>query len=1047
MHGIIAWFTRNGVAANLLMLLIVLLGINAVKNRIPLEVFPAITRDVVNIEVIYPGAPPEEVESGVIVKIEQAIANLPGIEKIFSNANEGSADIRVEVSDGENPREILNDISGRIDGIRNLPVEAERPLLSIQKSRREVISVVVSGQLDERQLRNIGGQVRDELLDEPGISQVELTGLRPFEISIEIDEDTLQKFNLTLEQVANAIRQSSRDVPAGSIKTRGGDILLRSLGQAYTGKDYRKIVIITQADGTRITLGDIATVHDGFAEDPLYAEFDGKPSAIIEVYRIGTENAIEVAAATRAYIARKAKQLPEGITISYWRDRSEVVNARLHTLTKSAMQGGLLIFILLALFLRLSVAIWVCVGIPISFMGALALMPELGVTLNLLSLFAFILVLGIVVDDAIVTGENIYSHLKNTDDPTRAAIEGTQEVATPVTFGVLTTVAAFIPLLMIDGVRGALFAQIPMIIIPVLLFSLVESKLILPAHMKHIRPEKQIGKPNAYQRFQRYFSHGLENSIIRYYSPFLDRTLKHRYLTLAVFIAVSIVVLSIVFSGRFGYTFFPRVQSETARATLIMPRGTPVEVTERHIEHIYEVAAQLQKKYIEPETGHSIIRHILVRMGHTNRGRSNSRGQSHIGQVSFQITPPEYRTLDITSSELVREWRKGIGEIPGAQEITYRAEIAHGGDPIDIQLEGQNFEELAAAGDILKQRLAEYPGVFDIHDSFEGGKQEIKLSVTPLGESLGITVTSLGQQIRNAFFGLETQRIQRGRDELKVMLRYPKEARHSLETLDSMYITTPSGDKVPFDQVARVEIGRGYATINRINRSRTLNVTADVDKQNTDVGKIIKELQTFIPEVLAQYPNLRYELEGEQREQKESTNSLKQGSILVLFLIYALLAIPFRSYVQPLIVMGIIPFSIIGAILGHMIMGMNLSIMSMMGMLALAGVVVNDSLVLVDYTNRRRREGMSLQEAIRKAGVARFRPILLTSLTTFVGLVPLIFEKSTQAQFLIPMAISLGFGILFATFLTLLLIPSSYLILEDVKALLRKLRGNQAQVI
>lgn len=1038
MNSIIAWFARNGVAANLLMFLIILLGINALKNRIPLEVFPAITRDIVNIEVLYPGAPPEEVESGVIVKIEQAIANLQGIEKILSNANEGSADIRVEVSDGENPREILNDISGRIDGIRNLPAEAERPSLSIQKSRREVISVVVSGPLDENQLREVGSQVRDELLDEPGISQVELTGLRPFEISIEVDEETLQEFGLTLEQVANAIQQSSRDVPAGSIKSRGGDILLRSLGQAYVGDDFRKITVITREDGSRITLGQIARINDGFAEDPLYAEFDGKPSAIIEVYRIGTENAIEVAAATRNYIARKAGELPQGVSISYWRDRSEVVNARLHTLTKSAMQGGILIFLLLALFLRLSVAIWVCVGIPISFMGALALMPELGVTLNLLSLFAFILVLGIVVDDAIVTGENIYSHLKRTDDPTQAAIEGTQEIATPVTFGVLTTVAAFLPLLMIEGVRGALFAQIPLIVIPVLLFSLVESKLILPAHMKHIRAENRDIPPNAYQRFQRFFSHGLERSIKRYYSPFLERTLKHRYLTLASFIAISIIVLSIVFSGRYGYTFFPRVQSETARATLIMPRGTPVDVTRKHTEHIYEVAAALQKEHIDPQSGDSIIRHILVRMGHTNRGRSNSRGQSHIGQVSFQITPPEHRSLPITSSELVKEWRKGIGEIPGAQEITYRAEIAHGGSPIDIQLEGESFDKLSAASEIIKKRLAEYPGVFDVHDSFEGGKQEIKLSVTPLGETLGITVTQLGQQVRHAFFGLEAQRIQRGRDELKVMVRYPEEARHSLDTLDSMYVTTPSGDKVPFNQVARIEVGRGYATINRINRSRTLNITGDVDKKHTDVGKIIADLQEFLPEVLESFPRLRYELEGEQREQKESTNSLKQGSLVVLFLIYALLAIPFRSYIQPLIVMGIIPFSIIGAILGHMIMGMNLSIMSMMGMLALAGVVVNDSLVLVDYTNRRRREGMALQDAIRLAGVARFRPILLTSLTTFVGLVPLIFEKSTQAQFLIPMAISLGFGILFATFLTLLLIPSSYLILDDIKAVLQR---------
>jgi len=1030
--GMIEWFARNGVAANLLMVLIFFMGFWSLTLRTPLEVFPEFERDVVNIAMSYRGATPIEVEESLVIRIEEAIEDLQDIKKIVSNADEGVARVRVELESASDPRAVLDDIKNRVDAINTFPDDAERPIFSIQEFSREVISVVISGDLPERELRSLGERVREELISLPQITQVELTAVRPYEISIEVSEQSLDRYRLTFDALVNAIKRSSVDLPAGSIKTAGGEILLRTKGQAYIQPEFEDIVVVRRPDGTRVTVGDIATVHDAFEENPLYSLLDGRPAVLLEVYRVGEQSAIGVGNAVKHYVETNQAAMPAGVTLDFWRDRSRIVKLRLNTLMKSALQGGLLIFILLALFLRFSVAVWVCVGIPISFMGAIALLPELGVTINLISLFAFILVLGIVVDDAIVTGENIYTHLKHGQEPTEAAIQGTQEIAIPVTFGVLTTVVAFIPLLMIEGHRGPIFAQIPMIVIPVLLFSLVESKLILPAHMKHIkiRTDEQIGW---LQRIQRNIADGLERFIHSVYQPMLARALKWRFLTLVLFVGGAFIIVSLVVSGRYGYTFFPRIESETARVTLVMPEGTPVTETTKYIRRIGSSAGELQKKYIDADSGQSVIRQILLSIGWTSTsGRAGGiSGQPNLGQISMELVPPEDRTLSIGSSDLLRELRQMVGPVPGAKELSFRAEIGRGGDPIDVQLAGQDFEQLSEMSQLVKARLAEYPGVFDVQDSFEGGKDEIKLTIKPEAELLGLNVEDLGRQVRQAFFGAEVQRIQRGRDDVRVMVRYPEHQRRSMDSLYQMRIRATGGAQVPFTNVADAEIGQGYSTIRRVDRNRVVNVRADINKKLGNLNQIISDLKVYLDELRVSYPSVRYSFEGEQREQSESYGSLYVGAVFVLFAIYSLLAIPFRSYLQPIIVMLIIPFSVVGAILGHMIMGMNLSIMSIMGLLALAGVVVNDSLVLVDWINRRRREGMDLIESVRKAGVARFRAILLTSLTTFAGLMPLIFEKSTQAQFLIPMAVSLGFGILFATFITLILVPVCYLLLED----------------
>jgi len=1029
-HGMINWFARNEVAANILMAAILLLGGWSMLERLPLEVFPEFERDQINIAVSYRGATPAEVEQAAVVRIEEAIGDITGIEHINGTAFESAGMVMVEVAKGRDPRAVMDDIKNKVDAISTFPDEVERPIYSLQEFRREVISVMVAADLPDRELLQLGEQVRDDLVALPEVSIVDLMGVRAHEISIEIDEQTLKRYSLTFDQIVQAIRRSSVDLPAGAIKSQGGEIMLRTMGQAYSAHEFSQIKILTAHDGSHLALGDIAKIHDGFEEEPLYALFNNKPAVLIEVYRTGDQSAIDIGRAVRDYVDASKGRMQQGIELGYWRDRSRIVKLRIQTLFNSAWQGGLLVFLCLALFLRLQVAIWVCIGIPVSFMGALLLMPTMGVTINIVSLFAFILMLGIVVDDAIITGENIYSHMRRGDSGVTAVVRGAQEVSVPVTFGLLTTLVAFMPLMFLGGYRGPIFAQIPLVVIPVLLFSWVESKLILPAHMVHVRINHNR-EPSRFQRLQTAVADGLENFILKYYRPVLNWMVNRRYLTIALFIGITLVVMSFIVSGRFGFTFFPRVQSETARATLQMQTGTTEEQTAKQTYRMAEIAEQLKLKYTDPETGQSVIHHVLTSVG-WRAGRKPRSGNPELGQVSLELMPPEERTLPITTTELVDEWRKAIGPIVGAKELNFRAEIGRGGDPINVQLTGQNFEVLNEVTGQVKLQLEKYAGLYDIQDTFEQGQPQITLKIRPEAELLGLSSADLGRQVRQAFFGAEAQRIQRGRDDVRVMVRYPREDRGSLATLDSMSIRTAEGDAVPISNITDIELGEGFATIRRIDRQRAVNVTADANKKEVDLNAIAKDLKRYLDELLPQYPGVRYSFEGELREQSESFGTLFYGVIFAILSIYVLLAVPLRSYVQPIVILMIIPFSLVGAVLGHALLGMNLSLLSIMGMLALSGVVVNDSLILVDWINRRRREGMVMAEAIRAAGVARFRPILLTSLTTFFGLIPLLLEKSTQAQFLIPMAVSLGFGILYATLLSLILIPAGYMVLEDI---------------
>ena len=1044
MNRAIAWFAENSVAANLLMALILGGGLLTVSS-LTMEVFPEFSTDVISVSMVYRGAAPEEVEEAVCVRIEEAIQGLEGIKRVNATASENVGTVRIEILPGTDVRKLLDDVKSNINAIETFPDETEEPVIKEMVRRRQVINLAVSGNADEATLKYLGEQVRDEIAALPGITQVELSNARPYEISIEVSEDALRRYALTMDEVARAVRRSSLDLPGGSIRTDGGEILLRTKGQAYRGPDFENLVLRTRPDGTTLTLGDVATVMDGFAETDQFARFDGKPTVIVQVFRVGDQNALEITEKVKTYIAGARTRMPEGISLTVWADFSRVLEGRLDLMLRNGRLGFILVFVMLAIFLRLRLAFWVALGIPISFFGAIWVMPGIGASINVVSLFAFIVVLGIVVDDAIIVGENIYRHFQRGNRGLQAAIEGAREVSVPVVFAILTSIAAFSPLLMVPGNTGKIMKLIPQIVIATLIFSLIESLFILPAHLAHSRmnhdgPSKR-GIGARWQRFQDRFASGLRRLIDAYYRPALEFALRWRYLTLAVGVTTLCLTVGLVWGGWIRFVFFPGIDADNVVALLTMPQGTPADVTARTVRHLERTAMVLQEE-LEAEKGRKLFRHILASVGEQPFRAAQRPGMdsgasvsaSHLGEVNIELVPSERRNLG--STEIARRWRKMTGAIPDVVELTFSSSLFSAGDAINVQLTGPDYVELRRTAEKLKARLSEYPGVTDIADSFRPGKQEVKLSLTEEAKTLGLTLLDLARQVRQAFYGEEAQRIQRGRDDIRVMVRYPADERRSLGNLEDMRIRTPDGGEVPFSVAAESETGRGYAAIRRTDRQRIVNVTADVDQTRANANEILADLTArVLPETLADHPRVRYTLEGEQREQRETLGGLQSSFGIAILVIYILLAIPFKSYLQPVIIMAAIPFGVVGAIWGHIIMGLDLSMLSLFGVVALSGVVINDSLVMVSFINQARTRKLSLESAIREAGVARFRPILLTSLTTFAGLSPLLLEKSLQAQFLIPMAVSLGYGIIFGTFITLILVPVSYAILEDLKAL------------
>lgn len=1039
-RGILSWFASNHVAANLLMLLIAAAGLMAIFSA-RLEVFPEMNLDMINIMVPYLGASPSDVEEGVCTRVEEAIAGVEGIKRMTSTAAEGMGSTLVEVEEYADVKEVLDDVKAEIDTIITFPKETEKPIISELKTSFKVISIVLYGDVSEQTLRTLADGIRNEITDKENITHATISGIRPYEISIEVSEENLRRYNLSFDQVTGAVRNSSLDIPAGSVKTSGGEILVRTKGQKYYGLEFEEIIVVTRNDGTRIKLSDIATVRDEFQDMDLSAKFDGKRAAFIQVSRTGEQDALDVARTVKEYVSEKRDSLPAGVSLALWEDDTDFLRSRLSLLTRNGCIGLILVFVCLTFFLNVRLAFWTAMGIPISFLGAFWLIPHFGVTINMMSLFAFIMVLGLVVDDAIVVGENIFSYRQQGLERHDAAVKGVREMCWPVVAAVLTTVFAFIPLAYTGGIMGKILRVLPIVVIGVLGFSLVEALLILPAHLssKGGRPGKGIRRFT--DKINDVTDKGLKRFVNGPFAGFVERAVRWRYVTLAFGIAIFLTTVGIVAGGYIKFVFFDAMEADNVVALLKMPLGTPVEQTRVIAEKIEAAAFQTIEEFDKKRGGDiSLRKHVATTIGaHPTVGRGGpvqvdlgGGGQSHLAEVNVELLGAEER--DLSSTVVKNRWRELVGEVAGASSLTFVSELVRAGDPINVELSHQDFDTLLAASEKLKGALRDYTGVGDIQDDFEPGKAELKLKLKDTGRTLGLTLSDLARQVRQGFYGDEVQRIQRGRDDVRVMVRYPEAERRSLADVENIRIRLPSGTEIPFDTVAEVQYGRGYSAIKRIDRKRVVSVSADVDLALANSNVINRDLlASVLPELAREFSGVQYRFGGEQREMTESLGSLKTNFIIAMLAIYGLLAVQFKSYSQPAIIMSAIPFGIVGAAIGHLLMGYNFGIMSMFGIVALSGVVVNDSLIMIDLINRERDSGIELHQVLRDCATRRFRPIMLTTLTTFFGLLPMITERSLQARFLIPMAISLAFGVMFATCITLVLVPSLYMILEDAK--------------
>ncbi|MDD9967430.1 MAG: efflux RND transporter permease subunit [Myxococcales bacterium] len=1059
LSGVLAWMARNSVASNLLMAVLIGGGLMVLPS-VKREVFPEFDLDMVTVSIPYPGASPAEVEQGAVLAVEEAVRGLDGVKEVRATANENIGVVIVELLRGTNGNKALADVKSAVDRIASFPADAERPVVSLAAAKRDVLSLILYGDTSETELRRLAEQARDGLMQHPEITLAELYSGRPLEISIEVPQEKLRRHGLTLEQVAMAVRNAAVELPGGGVKTRRGEVLLRVAERRELGPEFADIIVVSRPDGTHVRLADLADIEDAFAETDQEMTFDGKPAIRIRVYRVGDEGPIGVSRAVHEYMSANTQLLPEGIQMAVWDDRSEMYRGRMDLLRRNSILGLILVIGVLGLFLQVRLAFWVTMGIPISFIGSLLFLPLVDVSINMISLFAFIVTLGMVVDDAIIVGEAVFKQQRDGHGLLEAAVRGVREVAVPVTFSILTTIIAFLPLLFVPGTAGKFFRNIPLVVISVLAISLIESVFVLPAHLaekKHLLTDLlsapfrfvdalvSLVAPGrtftelAHAQQQR-FSRGLEWFVDHIYGRALGACLAWRYLTAAVCIGLLLMTFGVVAGGHVKFTFLPKIDGDVIAGRIEMPVGTPVEVTRRHQRHMIQVAQELLAEHGSPER---LSRGLFAEIGGPGfRASTATSAQGglggHVADVMLFLVPSDER--DFASGDLAREWRERVGDIPGVESISFRFSTGRSSNPIQVRLSHPDPPTLEAAAVRLADKIRSYSGTYDVQDGAPRGKEQLDLKLRPEARSLGLTQVDLARQVRSAFFGAEALRQQRGRDEVRVFVRRPLAERDSEAHIEGLMIRTPEGGELPLGQAATVERGRAYTRIERTNGRRTVDVISDLDDSVANAAEIQRDLEAnFIPQLLAETPQLTYSMEGQGRDRAEMMSGLGRGFIAAVVAMFALLAVAFRSYYQPMIVLLAIPFGVIGAVAGHVVMGYSLSLMTMFGVVALSGVVVNDSLVLVVAVNRFREEGMSTWEAVNAGGRRRFRPILLTSLTTFFGLVPMITETSTQARFLIPMAISLGFGVLFATFVILVLVPCAYLILDDIGDLTRRL--------
>lgn len=1027
--GIIAWFARNSVAANLLMIFILVGGLLTIQT-INKQMFPQVKINWISYNAPYPGAAPQEVEEGITIKIEEALETIQGLKRVITYSNRNFSNGWFEVELDYDPQVVLEEVKSAIDSISSFPDGMERIKVEREKFRQEVMYLSLYGDLSNSELKELGRKVHNEIQQLPMVNISELYSGLAYEISIEVSKDKLREYGLSFNSIANAVRNYSRNMSAGQIRAENGYINLRVENQAYRGHEFEQIPVVTLADGTRIVLGEIATINDGFEEGLQYSKFNGENSVTLFIGAADNQSITGIAEVVKKYVENKSETLPQGVKLETWVDMTYYLEGRLNMMVDNMKSGAVLVFIMLALFLRVRLAFWVMMGLPVCFLGTLLVMPLefVNVTINVISLFAFILVLGIVVDDAIVMGESAHDEIEEHGHSTDNVIRGVKRVAMPATFGVLTTIAVFLPFLFGEGPSSAFGKAIGSVVILCLIFSLIESKLILPAHLVKMKM-KAFNPRNPIDRLRAWIDVNLKKFIDNYYSPALAVFIEYRYAILMFFISLMLISAGLFSGGFVRFVGQPKIPHDFPRVTVEMNVDASEKATLETLLNIQGVINRIDKD-IEAKYGNSMISDMQVDL----RTRTS-------GQLMVKLVVPELRPIN--TFELADLWREAIPNYPGVKSFTIGDNLFGGGrDDGDIafRLESKNDAQLLAAAKELKLKLNSLKGIGDVNDSRQTSAKEVQFALKPLAYSLNLSLADIASQVGYSFYGLEAQRILRDTEEVKVMVRYPLEQRSSVGHVDDVMIQAPNGAELPLSELATITLQEGVTRIRRENGNRTINVWASVDAEQVEPFKVANDIRdNFIPDLLRKYPQVQSEVTGSIQEEMESADSQLRDFVISSMIIFSLLAIPLKSYSQAMMIMVVIPFGIIGAVLGHFILGMDLSALSVMGILAAAGVVVNDSLVMVDYVNNARKRGVRLKDAVMHAGNKRFRAIMLTSITTFIGLVPIIFfEVSAQAQIVIPMAVSLAFGVLFATIVTLVLIPCLYLIVEDIKGLFKR---------
>ncbi len=1020
-EGAIGYMARNSIATNLLMILLLFGGIYTMV-KIQKEVFPEFQLDFVEVRVQYPGASPAEVEQGILQPVEEAVRGVQGIKEVVSQADEGSGEVLIELITGTERMKAFQDIDQAINRIRTFPDDIEQPEVSLQSRQQDVIQIGLYGKVDIWTLRLLAERLRNILLSNPKITQVELGNVPEYETSVEIPRHNLRKYNLTLGQVAGIIAQSSEDVPAGAVETQAGEILLRMQERKQWAEEFGNITIISSPSGAKVTLKDIATVTDGFEETGFHGQFNQANYVELSIFRIGDQSPLEIADEVQKIL--EDFQLPPGISFRTDSNRAEDYRERLSLLTENGFLAIIIVLIILTLFLEYRLAFWVMTGMTVSFIGGMIFLPLFGISVNMISMFGFLVVLGIVVDDAIVVGENVYEYRKKGMSPIKAAIEGTKDVSMPVVFSIVTTIIAFAPLLFMPGETGKFWQPLPAVVIVILAVSLIEALFILPSHLAHLSKKKTKKKwVKVLEGWQQSFADGFDRFIDNYYRPFLDLCLQYRYVTLSAAVALLLIVGGYGFSGHMGMIMMPEVAADEIEAGVRLPVGTTPDQAAKVAHDITTATRRMFEEYNLYEVAEGI--------------KTNVRGQNFI-DVEIVMLPPDKR--DITAAEVIALWRDNIGDIEGVDQITFEAERGPGGaqQAISVDLSHADINVLERASATFLERMKEFENTRDVTDNYNKGKLQYDFKLLPQGRNLGLTSNEVGRQVRDAFFGALAMRQLRGMNEIEVRVKLPREERKDIQNLENFLIRTEAGVEVPLMDVVKIEQREAFSSINRRNGRRVVNVGMDVEPANA-VSRVITSVESdILPQLRADFPGITWSFEGSQADMRESTETLWAGFSIAMLLIYTLLAVAFGSYTQPLIVMTAIPFGIVGAVIGHILLGYDLSLVSLMGVLALSGVVVNDSLIMIDYANKLKKQGHSLFDAIHEAGLRRFRPIMLTTLTTFGGLTPIILESSSQAFYLIPMAISLGFGIIFATSIILLIVPCLFLIFNDATRWFRK---------